>query len=225
MDTLAHFWSVRTYRHLALSVGLFEAILYSLYAFGASFLSRSHGMSTSESGVWLGLLLGGVCAIGMVIGGVLTDKLQRRDERWSVWLPALALSIATPAAALFVLLPEVRAAIFFLGVYALLGGSGVSVVCIYALSQSLVDSRRRAVSIAVMLFTMNFVGGGGGPFLTGTLSDFLGGSFGEDSLRYALLAVSSLQLWGIVHLLLAARTIRSDLAHARGHPPGDPDQA
>ena len=215
MDTLAYLWSVRTYRHLALSVGFFDMILYAFYAFGASFLARSHGMSTTESGIWLGLILGGLCAVGMVLGGVLTDKLQRRDERWGVWLPALALSIATPAAALFVLLPEVRAALFFLGVFSVLGGSGVAVVCVYALSQSLVDSRKRAVSIAVLLFTMNFIGGGGGPLLTGTLSDFLGESFGEDSLRYALLAISSFQLWGIVHLLLAARTIRSDLARAR----------
>jgi len=61
IDTLAHLWSVRTYRHLALSVGLFTAIVYTFYAFGAAFYFRSHGMSTSESGFWLGLLLPLLC--------------------------------------------------------------------------------------------------------------------------------------------------------------------
>ena len=220
IDTLAHLWRVRSYRHIVLSIGFFIAILYAFYSFGAAFLFRSHGMSTSESGVWLGLLLGGVTAIGIVIGGVLTDRLQRRDERWNVWLPALALSIAAPAAALFVLLPETRAAIFFLGVFSVAGG-GIAPASIYALTQSLVDSRKRAISAAVMLFTMNFIGGGVGPLLAGMVSDFLNASFGEESLRYGLLAVISLQFWGIVHLLLAARTIRSDLARARGKSPAE----
>jgi hypothetical protein len=74
----------------------------------------------------------------------------------------------------------------------------------------------RAAAAAVLLFVLNFIGMGFGPPAVGALSDLLRGRFGDDSLRYALLVTLLVNLWGAVHYLLAARTLREDLDLAPG---------
>ena len=61
-------------------------------------------------------------------------------------------------------------------------------------------------------FIINLIGLGLGPQAVGILSDLLHGSFGVESLRYALLwVVVVFAAWSVVHYALAARSIRSDL--------------
>jgi MFS family permease len=78
----------------------------------------------------------------------------------------------------------------------------------HAIAQSLAKPRMRAMTAAIMLFSMNLLGYGLGPPLAGLVSDALGG---EDALRYALAAMNGVLLWSCVHYLLAARTYREDL--------------
>ncbi len=74
----------------------------------------------------------------------------------------------------------------------------------------------RALASAFMLFVLNIIGLGLGPQGVGILSDLLSGAFGEESLRYALLATAMVNVWSTVHYFLAARTLRADLARASG---------
>ncbi|MDH3989827.1 MAG: MFS transporter, partial [Gammaproteobacteria bacterium] len=55
-----------------------------------SFLDRSHDMAADEVGVSLGLMLGLAGPLGtIVVGGVLADRLSRRDLRWGLWLVSI----------------------------------------------------------------------------------------------------------------------------------------
>ena len=83
------------------------------------------------------------------------------------------------------------------------------------LALRLAPLRMRAVAAAVLLFVTNIIGLGFGPQAVGILSDLLKPTFGIDSLRYALFAVSSLYLWSGLHYMLAARTLREDLARVQ----------
>jgi hypothetical protein len=85
----------------------------------------------------------------------------------------------------------------------------------FAVTQSLATPKTRATASAVLLFVINIVGLGMGPAVTGALSDALQPSFGEDSLRYALLIVSGGLLWSALHFKLAARSLASDRVLAR----------
>jgi MFS family permease len=58
-----------------------------------------------------------------------------------------------------------------------------------AMMQTLVPQRMRATAIALVYFFANLVGMGLGPFAAGVLSDALHPTFGEESLRYALVAL------------------------------------
>jgi MFS transporter, Spinster family, sphingosine-1-phosphate transporter len=68
------------------------------------------------------------------------------------------------------------------------------------------------MSIAVFYLFANLIGMGLGPWAAGALSDALAGSFGHESLRYALLAVCPGYLWVAWHFWLASGTIDRDLA-------------
>lgn len=58
----------------------------------------------------------------------------------------------------------------------------------YATSQSLVPPHMRARATAILLFFLNLIGLGLGPWLIGELSDLLAPAYGELSLRWALVA-------------------------------------
>jgi hypothetical protein len=69
----------------------------------------------------------------------------------------------------------------------------------------------RAVAISVIYLFANLIGMGLGPLAAGSLSDLLRPVFGQESLRYALLALCPGYFWGGWHLWLASRTVRQDI--------------
>ena len=85
--------------------------------------------------------------------------------------------------------------------------------------QNLAPMRMRALASALLLFILNIIGLGFGPFLVGVLSDLLTGTFGQDSLRYAILIATGAYFWAGAHFLLASRTIRQDLEAAQAAAP------
>ena len=69
--------------------------------------------------------------------------------------------------------------------------------------------RTRALAAALVMFTLNLLGLGLGPLVVGALSDALSPALGQESLRYALLAVPvSFALAGL-HWIIAARGLRA----------------
>ena len=82
----------------------------------------------------------------------------------------------------------------------------------FALIQSLVTVRMRALASAIVLFILNIIGMGFGPQLVGVMSDFFAPEYGKESLRIALFILSFLNLWCAYHYYTAARTLKSDLA-------------
>ena len=81
--------------------------------------------------------------------------------------------------------------------------------------QNLAPTRMRAMASALMLFILNIIGLGLGPFLVGVLSDLLSGTFGIDSLRYAILIATVAYFWAGAHFVMAGKTIRQDLEAAQ----------
>ena len=95
-EVLALLWNRRSFRHMALGAGLNAFAGYSTSNWTASFMIRSHDMSTGELGTWLALTIGLGGAVGVFCGGLLADRLSARDQRWYTWLPALTGFICVP---------------------------------------------------------------------------------------------------------------------------------
>ena len=64
---------------------------------------------------------------------------------------------------------------------------------------------------ALALLVMNLIGLGLGPTVVGILNDALEPSFGQLAVRYSLLIVAVVSLWGGLHNYLAARALPRDL--------------
>jgi len=209
---MRHLWALRSFRHLSMAGSLHALVGYGVGTWNAAFQMRMHGMGTGEAGTWLagiGLVAGG---IGTYFGGTWTDRLSRRDARWSLWLPGIATLVAAPFSVGFYLLPDVRAAIACAVPAALLGATYLAPT--FATTQALAPPQMRAAASAVLLFLLNLIGMGLGPLEVGIASDGLARGFGlgEASLRWALLLVTLVNLWSAAHYLLGARTLRAELA-------------
>jgi MFS family permease len=82
----------------------------------------------------------------------------------------------------------------------------------FAMTQTLLPPASRALGAAILLFCINIIGLGLGPFMVGVLSDYFSGQYGDQSLRYALISVSLINIWGAWHYFRAGRYLREDLA-------------
>ncbi|MDP6095368.1 MAG: MFS transporter, partial [Gammaproteobacteria bacterium] len=84
-----------------------------------------------------------------------------------------------------------------------------------AITHGLVGLRMRALASAILFFILNIIGLGIGPWLTGYLSDLLFPTFGDESLRHAMLyLLPAAMAWSAIHLYLASHHLEGDLARA-----------
>ncbi len=206
-------WRLRTFRHMAVASGLSAFAGYAAANWNASFMIRTHGMSTGELGTWLAMIMGFGGAIGVLGGGVLADRLAERDLRWHMWLPALMALVAIPFVISVYLVDNAYLALVMMVVPGVL--SNVYLGSTIATAHRLVGLRMRAMSSAVLFFVLNIIGLGAGPWTVGVLSDVLNPQFADGSLRVAmLLAIPPVLLWSGFHYYQAAKSMRTDIAAA-----------
>ncbi|MCR9104048.1 MAG: MFS transporter [Gammaproteobacteria bacterium] len=212
-QVLALLWSRRSFRHMALGAALNAFCGYSIASWTASFMIRSHGMSTGELGTWLALISGLCGAIGVFLGGMVADRLGQKDQRWYMWVPAAASVVCIPFMALVYLTDHAYLALLFAVVPGLL--HNVYLGSTLATTHSLVGLRMRAVASAILFFILNLIGLGLGPLLVGLLSDHLQVQWGDHSLRQAMLyLLPAVMTWSTLHFVLAGRNLRQDIADA-----------
>lgn len=211
--TLGLLWSRNSFRHMAAGAALNAFAGYSTSSWTASFMIRSHDMTTGELGTWLALIMGLGGAIGVFFGALLADRLAPRDKRWYMWLPAIVGFFSVPFAAFVYIVDSPYAALALAAIPGLL--HNVYLGNTIATTHGLVGLRMRAMSSAILFFILNIIGLGAGPWTIGALSDYLAPSLGEESLRTAMLYVIPVVLvWSSCHFYLASRKLREDLEAA-----------
>ena len=204
-------WSKTSFRHLAFAAGLHAFVSYGAGTWNAPFFIRIHEMSLTDIGSILALVAG-VGAIGTFFGGYISDKLSDRtdDKRWYFWVPGIATLFMVPFQLIAYLYGGMWAVVASLMMVAVLGNAYLGPS--FAMTQALVSLRMRAVASAILLFVLNLIGMGLGPYLVGVLSDILTPDFGVYSIRYAMCAAVLVNLWAAFHYFVGARTMRGDLA-------------
>ncbi len=175
---------------------------YGYMLWSAAFLARVHGMREDEIGLWLGVVCGLGGALGTLGFGALAQRFARRDPRWQLGLPALALGLSI---------------VFYAG-YVLSAGRGLALtslllaqICaaswfgpVFAATQDLVRPERRALAAALLLTLVTLVGLGLGPTLVGVGNDLLQPLLGEHSIARSLLALLAFEVLAVWLLVLAA---------------------
>lgn len=172
-------------------------LAFSGYAIGmwnVSFLVRSHGLELKDAGVLMGVFGGTASIVGAMLSGWLTDKMTKRDARWQIGVPMLGVLASVPFGLYFYLaentafwnvgglhIPHVMSAGLMFSVL-----SSFWVAPTYAALTNVVSAARLATALAIYNLLVTAVGGGLGPLTVGVVSDLLSGSFGKESLRWAI---------------------------------------
>lgn len=199
-------------RHVIAGATIVTTVGYAGVHWNLPFLMRSHGMDLVSAAHYLGLvaMLGSVT--GTALGGILADALGRWDVRWNAWIIALMFSIGLPFGIYALWSEDTALVLWLLPIPTFV--AGVYLGPTFAMTQNLVGLRMRSVASALLLFIINLIGMGLGPLLAGVLSDFLTADYGHHALKQALFLMSFLSIWGVVHYILAGRTLEADYARA-----------
>jgi MFS family permease len=234
----ARLWRTRTFAHIAAGFVLTNLAANGVNAFTTTYLVRSFHVGLARAGLLYGLVVGISGCIGMLSGGFFGDAVGRRDVRWYAWGPTIGALWAFPIYFLAFTRGDAEStmATFFAGALLM----SMYFAPTMAVVQNLVEPRMRASAAALMFLMINIMGQGVGPTVMGAASDFIshhvlspGGGLcpaaadapaflaqacavpSAAGLQAAILGMTIFFLWGALHYLLAARTIREDMAGGR----------
>ena len=234
-----YLWAKPAFRHLLCASVIAGFPMNAIASFVLPFYLRGFGLPLATVGVIFGMVTFFSNGIGMLVGGFGFDRLSRRDPRWLLWGPAIALVLCIPLYVVALISPNIAVSLGFIFVANIAFSSTLPPST--AGMQNMIGPRMRATSAAIVALVVGVVGAGLGPTVTGLLSDrfallaFKGGDFlascpggralagpgtaldkaclaaSTNGLRYALLGTLVILAWSAVHYLLAARRLRGDL--------------
>jgi MFS family permease len=206
---LKRLYSTKTFVFLAMAGGLHAFCIYGLTNWAPPFLSRLHGMKSSDIGAVLGPILGFGGAIGSFGGGYLTDRLGKKDKRWYLKIPAYAIILSIFFAAGAIFLQNKTLCLICLGCCASLQSTylGPSI----AVAHSLVPASMRALTSAILFFVLNLIGLGLGPLVVGIISDLLAPTLGKESLRWAMSIIIVVDAVSAVLLFITAKKFATEV--------------
>ena len=202
-------WNNRTFRYLWLTFSVMFFFSHGVVQWQPSYFIRTFGMHTEELGAWLTVIYGVGGTAGTYIGGLLATRYAANNEALQLkatgWLYA---GYSVVMVGVF-LAPDKYTAITLNTIGTI--GASLASGPLFGTIQTVVPERMRAMSITLIYLFGNLIGMGLGPLATGALSDFFAHWAGNDSLRYALLTLCPIALWGSAYLWLAAKTVARDV--------------
>lgn len=181
---------------------------YGMFFWLPSFFVRSYSISLLDASLFYGaiLLIGGLA--GIWLGGSLADRFGANKRGAYVVIPALAFVATVPFYVVAVLSPNLTTTFFAMLIPTALGlvwlGPVLSAI------QHVVPPDMRATASAIFLFINNLIGIGVGTMAIGMLSDSLQAQFGDDSLRYAILAGTSFYILAAILFLVSSKYLKDD---------------
>jgi MFS family permease len=198
-----------TFLNCILALTVFNFLANGPLTFDAAYVIRDLHVGIAESGLASGLIALAYVIAGNVIGGILADRLSRRDIAWLCKIPGYGMLAVFP----FYAAAHMVHTLMAYTIWSAIAGTIMFGILppIIASLLAVVGAARRATGYAIALMISNLVGVSAGPAVTGMLSDHIGHSLGsEQGLRWAII-VTLLAFYPTGWFLLrAARTIAAD---------------
>jgi len=175
------------------------------------------GLDITQLLIVFGIINGTAYALGVWLGGYVADRWGRKNKKAYALLPAIALAIGIPALYFSLQVNDLWLSVSLMTF--LLFTSGSYLGPSFAMAQTLAPVNVRAMSTALFFFVLNIIALGGGPTITGIISQALVPSLGEvEALRQSLLYL--LVPYGLsigVFLWTSTKIVRDwEMAEARG---------
>ena len=149
-------------------------ILANIWGYNASIwlpsmLQRDFNLDIITTGYWVAIY-SGLGTAGIIIGGIITMKLSKKDMRWQLWLPAIVLAIGF----LLVCIAFQNQNLYYFLVFIFTSeiimmmhlGVGMAII------QTVVADKQRAFAAATCLFLINIFGLAIGTSVFGAVSDY-----------------------------------------------------
>ena len=197
----------------AVSAGLTAFVGYGMLNWNASLLIRVKGASLGQVALWYALFTGLANVAGTFASGVIVDRWGRRDAAGYALAPGVAILCATPFLWGAALAPSWPVAVAFLIGPGLLNNMYLAPAL--TVVQNGVPTRYRGTSGALLLFILNLIGLGGGPFFVGLISKSLTPRLGPAiALQHAMLWLTPFFVLAFLCQLGAAWSLRRDAGRA-----------
>lgn len=181
---------------------------YGLFFWLPSFFVRSFDLSLLNASLAYGALILVAGSAGIWLGGMLGDRLGAVRKSAYATVPAIAFLATIPFYLVGILSSDLVTALLVLLVPTALGlvwlGPVMSAV------QHLVPANMRATASAIFLFVNNLIGIGIGTAAIGALSDMLASRFGEEALRYSIVAGTLFYVVAAMLLFAASKRLSAD---------------
>jgi MFS family permease len=189
--------------HLVFAPSLLAAGNSGIMGWSVSFLVREHGLHLAAASFAVGVCQALGTVVGIVFAGILSDRITGGAPSRIITLILACQAVAVVGCVAFLLAPTRETSLAALGLYMMAGylflGLG------YGALLNLTPAKLRSTVLGVELVASNLLGYAGGPVVVGFLSDALG------SLRWAMLALVALYVWGMLHFA-RARTLAQRVA-------------
>ena len=208
-EAMREIFASRAFVYILIASSVVAFLGYGKALWTISFFLRSHGLSTTEAGLSMAVVLGLAGVFGTWLGGKVADKFGPRDKKHILTLPAYGMALAAPVLFLGYHMDNWVVAVALLIVPTILNSAyyGPAYGCV----QGLVRPQARAVAASIMLFGQNLIGLGFGPFLFGVLSDALAPTYGQESVRYVLYGAAWLGLIPAFFFWRASLRLKAEL--------------
>ncbi|WP_428409767.1 spinster family MFS transporter [Hyphococcus sp.] len=210
--SLRYLLSTRTYVFILAGATFMGANVFAAGAWTPTFLSRVHEMSMADVAASIGPIRGVLGALGVLLGGLIIDRLSPHLTSWRIKIPAIACALAGPSEALF-LLGETKM-VWLLGFAATSFVTLIHQGPIFAATMNVARIRMRALSVAVLVFCASLLGQAVGPLIVGVLNDVLAPQYGQMAIRYSLLIIAVTPVCAGVCFWMAAVSYERDMARA-----------
>lgn len=186
-QSLALFIRRRSLRLLLIGSALAAFVSYGMLNWIPAFLMRTQKMPLEAMATYYAPAAGITFGIGILGGGWLVSQRAKISPRAYGSIPALASLLLIPTFIMALMADSWQMSLALLLIP--MAACTVYVPPALALVQNLTPPRSRATAAALLLLVFNIIGLGMGPVFTGVLSDMLKASFGDDSLRFALIGL------------------------------------
>jgi MFS family permease len=207
-QSIVAIFKIPTMKWFFIGYGVFSIMAQALLAWLPAYLMRQMEWTAAQAGTTMGVV-GLLAIIGAPLGGILADYWNKKNRRGHLYLPALASFISAVAMVTAFLLFPVSFAVgvafaAMYGIFSVMPAPPLGIV-----SQNVIPPAHKGLSWGLTVFAMYFLGGAWSPWLTGAISDSLGG--GARGLQWACIIASIGGVLGAVCFLVGARTYPADV--------------
>lgn len=169
---------------LGISFGSFSS--YAVSTWIIDFYVRAYpGLDITQLLIAMGIINGTAYALGVFLGGYITDKLGAKNKKAYGLVPMTMMIIGAPCFYIALQVDSLWGSLALMTI--VLFTSGTYLGPCFAIAQTLAPVKVRAMSTALFFFVLNLIALGGGPTAVGILSGYLTEDLGSvEALRVSM---------------------------------------